>query len=153
MNNLWGFLCVFCEWGAMWNKFRMSFTDCEERNDSLTKPHSSLGVQWVNIGNDDGHKSGLWIMFSLLPRTPHLASNNIIVWTVCNESRPWCTLSEHFSYAVGKCHTNVQRETRGATLHLMRFPAVRGQRPELPCPPHTETYRRQATRRERERGR
>lgn len=51
----------------------MSFTDCEERNDNLTKPHSSLGVHWVNIGNDDGHKSGLRIMFSLLPRTPHLA--------------------------------------------------------------------------------
>lgn len=36
-------------------------------------------------------------------------------------------------------------DTRGATLHLVRFPAARGQHPELSCPLHTETYRRQAT--------
>lgn len=54
-------------------------------------------------------------------------------------------LLEYVRYAVGKCHTNVQTHEGGNVTPHMRFPAARGQQPELLCPLYTETHRRQAT--------
>lgn len=153
-----GELLIFNWWGV-WMREVWQLNQTRERVWQFVAMYLAEDYKWwrawrikfiqVNINVWSCYSTNLdpeeWVFFCCQVPTFNLMLNS----TVCSNSRPWCTLSEYFKHAVRKCHnvfaTQTYRDPRRNVTPHMHYPTVRGWCPELPCPPHTETYRRQAT--------